>query len=312
MTSPTRAWLLGMLGVVVAAGGCWRTSVFAITGEAAMDGSGGDDGASPVICPSPALKPGDTSQTIRVGSLNRSYVLHIPPTYDGNNPVPMVVDFHLGGDSGSGELSSSPYPAETDPEGVVMAFPDGTKGPASTSWDIGPCCVAKVDDVAFAKALVAQVQTTACIDPNRIYAVGVGTGGGMAYYLACHAADVFAAVAPAAWDLLAENVNDCTPTRPITVLSFRGTADVVVPYNGGASSVVPGMPITFLGAKATFEKWAEIDGCTGSPSTEDSNGCSAYSSCQDGVEVILCTQKDGHQDPGNASFAWPVLKRHTL
>ena len=313
MTSATRAWLLGLLGVVVAAGGCWRTNVFAITGEAAMDGGGGADGASPVICPSPALKPGDTSQTIRVGSLNRSYVLHIPTSYDGNNPVPMVVDFHQGGDSGSSELSSSPYPAKTDPEGVIMVFPDGMKGPVNTtSWNIGPCCVAKVDDVAFARALVKDVQTTACIDPSRIYAVGVGTGGGMAYYLACRAADVFAAVAPAAWDLLAENVNDCAPSRPITVLSFRGTADSVVPYAGGASSVVPGMPITFLGAKATFEKWAELDRCTGSPSDEDSNGCSAYSSCQDGVEVILCTQQGGHQDPGNASFAWPMFKRHTL
>jgi polyhydroxybutyrate depolymerase len=312
MTSPTRTWLLGMLGVVVGAGGCWRTNVYAITGEAAVDGSHADDGAKPVICPSPALPAGDTSQTIRVGSLNRSYVLHIPSAYDGTNPVPLVVDFHQVGESGSIELSSSPYPAETDPEGVIMAFPDGKKGPGGTGWNIGPCCVANVDDVAFAKALVAEVQTTACIDPNRVYAVGVGTGGGMAYYLGCHAADVFAAVASAAWDLLAENENDCAPPRPITVLSFRGTADVVVPYAGGFSSAIPGMSITFLGAKATFEKWAQIDQCAGSPSAEDNNGCSTYASCQDGVEVILCTKQGGHEEHGDASVAWPVLKRHPL
>lgn len=311
MTSATRAWLLGIFGVVIASNlGCWRTNVYAITGKAAMDGGRGDDGTSPVTCRAPTQKSGDTRETVQVGSLSRSYVLHIPPTYDGNHPVPLVVDFHMGGDSGSNELSSSPYPAETDPEGVVMAFPDGKKGTAGTGWNIGPCCVANVDDVAFAKALVAQVQSTACIDPNRVYAVGVGTGGGMAYYLACHAADVFAAVAPAAWDLLAENVDDCNPPRPITVISFRGTADVVVPYTGGVSSVVSGMQITFLGAQATFETWAGIDRCTGSPSTEDSNGCSGYAGCQDGVEVILCTQQGGHQDTGNASVAWPVLKRH--
>jgi polyhydroxybutyrate depolymerase len=296
----------------VASTGCSRANVFAITGSSTLDGSSGDDSAKPVICPSPALNPGDTSQTIRVGSLNRSYVLHIPPTYDGNNPVPLIVDFHLGGDSGSSELSSSPYPAETNSEGVVMAFPDGAKGAAGTGWNIGPCCVANVDDVAFAKALVAQVQTTACIDPNRIYAVGVGEGGGMAYYVACHATDVFAAVAPAGFDLLAENVNACNPPRPITVLSFRGTDDVVAPYEGGVSAVIPGMSITFLGAKATFAKWAEIDHCTGSPSAGDNNGCSTYASCQDGVEVILCTKQGGHTEPGDASVAWPVLKRHTL
>ena len=86
----------------------------------------------------------------------------------------------------------------------------------------------------------------------------------MAHYVACHAADVFAAVAPAAFDLLEENVNGCIPQRPITVISFRGTADSRVPYTGGPSSLVLGMPITFLGAQATFEAWARIDRCTGS------------------------------------------------
>ena len=107
----------------------------------------------------------------------------------------------------------------------MMAFPDGLQGPAGTGWNVGPCCVADVDDVAFARALVAQIEAIACIDPDRVYAVGVLTGGGMAHYVACRAADVFAAAAPAAFDLLAENVDDCIPPRPITVISFRGTAD---------------------------------------------------------------------------------------
>jgi polyhydroxybutyrate depolymerase len=171
--------------------------------------------------------------------------------------------------------------------------------------------VKDVDDVAFAKALVEDVEKIACIDTKRVYAVGVSMGGGMAYYVACHAADVFAAVAPAAFDLLKENVGDCMPPRPITVISFRGTADSLVPYDGGASTVVLGMPVTFLGAQATFKKWAEIDQCTDSPSAEDSNGCSTYSTCQRGVEVILCTKQGGGLEAGNASVAWPVLKRHT-
>lgn len=152
-----------------------------------------------------------------------------------------------------------------------MAFPDGARGPAGTAWNVGPCCVADVDDVAFARAVVAHVQTLACIDPSRVYAVGVLTGGGLSHYLACRAADVFAAVAPAAFDLLEENVDDCAPSRPITVVSFRGTGESRVPYEGGPSSLVPGMPLTFLGARATFEKWAELNGCTGSPSAEDTN-----------------------------------------
>jgi polyhydroxybutyrate depolymerase len=298
---------LGSLGLALGFAGCSRATLDAVAHAPGMDG-----GSETVTCPSPALQAGNTNETVQVGSTSRNYVLHIPAKYDGSKPAPLILDFHAQNGSGSSELSSSPYPAQTDLEGVVMAFPTGLKGPGGAAWNVGPCCVANVDDVAFARALVAQVETTACIDPKRVYAVGLATGGGMAYYLACHAADVFAAVAPAAFDLLEENVGDCKPSRPVTVISFRGTADPLVPYAGGASSVVPGMPVTFLGAQATFQKWAEIDQCTDSPSAADSNGCSTYSACQGGVEVVLCTKQGGGMEAGNASVAWPVLRRHTL
>ena len=146
----------------------------------------------------------------------------MPSQYLGTMPVPLVVDFTPGG-SGSGERESSPYPTLTDPEGVIMAFPSGLGGPSGNAWNVGPCCVDNADDLAFAKALVAQVEKTACIDPKRVYAVGFSSmGGGMSHYLACHAADVFAAFAPAAFDLLEENLGDCAPPRPVTVISFRG------------------------------------------------------------------------------------------
>jgi polyhydroxybutyrate depolymerase len=284
----------------------------AVGGGAGIGGAGAAGGNGVATCPSPALPAGDTNETVQVGSITRSYVLHVPSTYDGSRPVPLVLDFHFLASSGSRERAMSPYPEQTDPEGVVVAFPNGLSGPAGTAWNVGPCCVANVDDVAFAKALVARIRTTACIDPERVYAVGGSLGGGMAYYLACHAADTFAAVASAAFDLLEEDVDDCTPPVPVTVISFRGTADSIIPYGGGAFSMVPGMPATVLGAQATFRKWADIDQCADSPSPEDSNGCSTYSACSGGVEVTLCTKQGGNQDLGNASVAWPVLKRHKL
>jgi len=307
-----RAVLLGLLAALAGGMGCARTDVYAVTGGPAADGGGGADGVAPLSCPSPALAAGDTSRTVKVGTASRSFVLHVPAAYDGARPVPLVLDFHGVGETGSSERGMSPYPAVLDREGVVMAFPDGLHGPAGTGWNVGPCCVANVDDVAFARAVVEQIQSLACIDRTRVYAVGVLTGGGMAHYLACHAADVFAAVAPAAFDLLQENVNDCTPPRPISVISFRGTDDSRVPYEGGYSSLVPNMPLTFLGAQATFEAWARIDQCTGSPSQPDADGCSHYTGCAGGVEVILCTKQGGREEPGDPTIAWPVLARHTL
>lgn len=294
-------------------------------GAAAIDAggtSGGGAGANPggsdaggggaTSCSVAAIAAGDRQRTLVVDGTTRSYLLHVPTTYDAKTPVPLVVDFHGVGATGSSERKSSPYPSALDPEGVIMAFPDGLKGPAGTAWNVGPCCVANVDDVAFTRALVAQIQVDACIDSSRIYAVGVLTGGGMAHYLGCHAADVFAAVAPAAFDLLAENVEDCTPSRPVSVISFRTTGTSRVPYSGGASSLVPGMPLTFLGAEETFRRWGAIDGCAGPASPRDADGCSAYSGCREGAEVILCTYEKAGEPPGDPAIAWPVLRRHTL
>jgi len=193
-----------------------------------------------------------------------------------------------------------------------MAFPTGLAGPSGNAWNVGPCCVAGVDDVAFARALVADVGQRACIDPKRVYAVGFSMGGGMTHYLACHAADVFAAFAPAAFDLLQENVGSCAPSRPVPIVAFRGTGDLTVPYAGGPSSVVPNMSIHFLGATSTFAQWAQFDGCQGSPSPADANGCSTYSSCNGGVSVTLCSKQGGGHEAGNASVAWPILKQYRL
>jgi polyhydroxybutyrate depolymerase len=314
MSSRTRrAALIWSCPLALGASGCTRADVQAITDESTMaTEAGAPSGLPSASCPAPVLTAGDTTETVLVGDVSRRFVLHVPSSYDGTKPAALIVDFHGMGETGQTERESSPYPAVTDAEGVIMAFPDGLRGPLGTAWNLGPCCVSNVDDLGFTRALVAYVKEKVCIDSQRVYAVGVLTGGGMVQHLACHAADIFAAVSPAAFDLLQEDVDACHPVRPISEIAFRGTADPRVPYAGGPSSLVPGMPITFLGARASFDKWGELNGCQGPPSSEAADGCSAYSDCAGDTEVMLCTKQGGGDDPGDARVAWPVLKRHTL
>jgi polyhydroxybutyrate depolymerase len=138
-------------------------------------------------------------------------------------------------------------------------------------------------------------------------------GGGMSHYLACNAADLFAAVAPSAFDLLAAEEEPCMPSRPISVISFRGTADPIVPYAGGASSPPNGLNVTihFQGAENTFKKWAELNGCTGEPMA-GSGGCRTYAQCKAGTEVTLCTKQGGSHDPGDAKLGWAFMKKHPM
>lgn len=286
------------------------------TSEASSSSAEGSDTTSDATssaapaCPASGAAPGDATITVTVGTIERTYVLHVPAAYDGSSPVPLIIDFHGAGGTGRDQRETSPYPPLTDPEGVIMAFPDGVSGPIGTAWNVGPCCVPGVDDLAFVDALLQDVSRRTCIDPRRIYAVGVLTGGGMAHYLACERASVFAAVSPAAFDLAEETVVGCEPSHPVGVVAFRGTADPKVPYEGGSSMLVPNMTVTFLGAEQSFRRWAEMNQCTGEPSPRDPQGCQAFTNCADGVEVVLCSKEDGPAEAGDASIAWPILKRH--
>jgi polyhydroxybutyrate depolymerase len=289
-------------------------------GTSGTAGTTGTGGSGPVTCPSTILKSGDTTLTVQVPAtttgptpgpaMSRTYILHVPTAYKGTSPVPLVVDYHPLGGSGSQEESGSPFKAQTDPEGVVTAYPNGKSGPSGGAWNVVGCCVANTDDVAFSRALVAQVETMACIDPKRVYAVGFSMGGGMSEFLACVANDLFAATAPQSFDLLTGNETFCAG-RPISVISFRSTNDTLVNYTGGNSAVVSGMAINFLGAVGTFNFWGKFDGCTDTPSAADSHNCQYYKSCKGGVQVGLCTMNSGHAY-GDATVGWPFIKQFSL
>jgi len=88
---------------------------------------------------------------------------------------------------------------------------------------------------------------------------------------------------------------------------------MTVPYDGGATQPPNGLPVTiyFLGAQPTFQKWAQLDQCTGSAGT-DANGCATYTQCAAGVDVTLCTIQGGTHSPGNASQGWAFMQGHSL
>src|SRR5205814_1214846 len=70
-----------------------------VAGRGGAGGGGTGTGGSAVggatgTCPASALAPGDSNKNVMVGTLNRSYVLHIPTGYTGSKPLPLVIDFH--------------------------------------------------------------------------------------------------------------------------------------------------------------------------------------------------------------------------
>lgn len=268
----------------------------------------------PVGCQPPffddgSLSPGRHNRTIRVDGRSRQYTLVVPRSYTGNSPVPLMLDFHPLMMTAQYEMSNSGTRNLAEREGFIVAYPQGL----NNAWNFGPCCTRdrNVDDVGFAMAIIDQLSSQGNIDASRIYATGYSNGGGLSHYLACQEADTIAAVAPAAFDLVEEV--PCNPSRPISVYIKRGRTDPIVPYAGGRSVPPTGYrldPIHFLGANGTFEKWADVNGCTGAPQNLG-GGCQAYKNCDGGAEVVLCSMPGGHV-AWDAEEAWNYLKTKSL
>jgi polyhydroxybutyrate depolymerase len=270
-------------------------------------GTGGTGGSDPAPCPASAtLTAGDTTTMIMVDGTERSFLVHVPPGYDGTTRVPIVFDFHgLGGNSNQ-QKNLSRWDDVADTQGFVVVYPQGLEN----AWNAGLCCSDGSDDVAFVRAIIQTLQTEACIDAKRVYASGCSNGGGMSYKLACDAADVITGVAPVDFDCVdGAGCGDCSPSRPVPVVQFRGTNDTLVPYEGSGA---------FSGARANFSNWGEINMCAGAAqSLAQHAGCETYPMCSAAAETILCTVQNGTHCGSYGSFmiaevAWDVLQHHAL
>jgi len=303
-----------------------------VAGASGQGGTGGGTaGSSGGQCPATATAaPGETNKSIMVGTLMRTYVLHVPTGYTGKTPVPVVFDFHGLGGSGASQKGLSGWATLGDSKGFITVFPNGV----GNSWNIGRCCstaqTQNVDDVGFVRAIIKQLQTDACIDTKRVYASGCSNGGGMSYRLACDAADVIAAVAPVDCDCVTGSTSNpscasCNPSRPISEIAFRATGDQVVPYNGGqcpiAADCPPGMSCSnfdFPGAMTNFSTWATIDQCTGSAQTLSCHpACQTNATCGSGAQITLCTQQGGshcgnYASLGITNIAWEMFQKAAL
>ena len=75
--------------------------------------------------------------------------------------------------------------------------------------------------------------------------------------------DTFAAVAPVAGALLTD---PCRPGRPVSVISFHGSVDPVVPYAGGGTVNPTGQP--FPPTQQSIATWVGLDGCAATPKVQ--------------------------------------------
>ncbi|KAG9630820.1 alpha/beta-hydrolase, partial [Aureobasidium melanogenum] len=246
------------------------------------------------------LTQGGASQTNSLnfttsGGVLRSYLLHIPSSYNINTPAPIAFSYHGRTETPQDQESISGMSNETMNPNYLVVYPQAI----DLQWQGDPAAVG-YDDIGFTMELLANLSSTFCIDSARVYAAGKSNGGGFAAnVLACdpQASRVFAGFAGASGAYYQGTTDvgctdatvtfSCNPGRyPVPIFTTHGDADTTIPYTGGGrrGRCLPSIPLFMT-------SWA-VRNSLGSSNTS----------------VSLYNNNVVRYDYGNASF--PQLSAH--
>jgi polyhydroxybutyrate depolymerase len=163
-------------------------------------------------------------RTWRLTLAGREYLLTRPA--DGPGPHGLILNLHGLTSNLVQQLTYSRLADHAPARGYVVVTPQGSG--RVPHWTIPP--LAGVDDVGYLRAVLDAVTTAVPVDPGRRFVTGISNGAAMAMALARSWPGYFAAVAPVA----GVNAIPMRPVAGIGICAFHGTADRVVPFEGGS------------------------------------------------------------------------------
>jgi polyhydroxybutyrate depolymerase len=252
------------------------------------------------------------------GGRERTYIRYVPPGMQPGKAIPLVLDLAAYSPASNEESFSGftkPDAAgrvKADDVGAVVITPEPVNGAgALLTWNY----VGKpgwTDDQLFVSDLLDNIEAATCIDLDRVLVMGFAVGGVFGSILACDQADRFAALVTVSG---LYSPASCAPSKPLPVLSFHGTADRFIPFDGGVGSGAGELGLTeettagmlFMGrregALQSSQAWADHDGCTVGP-TEAPGAAGvtrkSWTGCTNGTTVELCVIEGGeHTWPGS-------------
>ncbi len=262
-----------------------------------------------ILSPQPAAAGDATSHTIDVNGVSRTYLLYVPAGQNGKR-LPAFIMLHGSGSTGAQHERYSNFDAFAQTHGLVVMYPNGI----DKHWNDGRVIghESTNDDIAFMKAMLAEVTAQGVIDPKRVYAAGISNGGFMAQHMACVMPDALAGIAVVAATQPVDAA--CPSARPMPVIFFHGTADKLVPFNGGPIAPQFGNRGSALSNAQAVAVWQKRNGCgavqkTQLPTKNDQLAVTVETySCPAGrgLENVI-VQDGGHTWPG-AHQGWLATK----
>lgn len=222
-----------------------------------------------------------TKCTLNVSGTDRQYYVQLPKSYDPSTPYRLVFQFHPWG--GSADQALTMYGLNSGLADSIFVTPQGLD-----AGDNGPGWAnTNGQDIAFTKAMLADVEGKYCVDTARIFSVGFSYGGMMSFALGCEMSDTFRAIAPMSGALYSDP--SCKGTGPhIAMWGSHGLNDTVVPIANGRSA---------------RDKILQENHCGTTTTPVEPSPCVKYEGCDPGYEVTWCEWDGPHGIPSFGSKA---------
>lgn len=215
---------------------------------------------------------------------------------------PILVELHGTGTDVRENLKNRFFPnfkTVSNIEPILIARPQG----ANRVWDILPAKFedwrrlagtdgVQVDDIAFIRAVVADIVGKDGGDPKRVFLYGISVGGQMAARVACEMADELRAVAALLATALTSQLEECASAKPIPFLLMASKTDPAIAYGGLSVDA----RYSRAGAEETVASFVRRNGCQKTEEREvarsdPNDGMTAtvvrHSECAAGAEVLF-------------------------
>lgn len=193
--------------------------------------------------------------TITHDGLQREYILYVPASYTGIEPVPLLFNFHGFGGNAEEQMEWGDFRPIADSAGFLVVHPQGTDYNGVTFWNIGQD-TSIVDDIGFTAAMIDSIDEEYNIDRDRVYATGKSLGGFFSIHLAGQLSDKIAAISSVSGTMTQDMYNNMSPVHPTPFMHIHGTDDPLVPYNGN--------PV-YLPVADVLDYWIGFNNCNTTP-----------------------------------------------
>ena len=172
------------------------------------------------------------NRTLFFDGQNRSFIVYVPPSYDGSTQVPLVFNFHGGGGTSSSFIFTNDMRPIADTANFIAVYPQAAVDPTDGSNSWLHKTPTTHNDVNFIEAIIDTLSNEYNIDNDRVYACGYSEGGIFSYELGCRLNNRIAGFASVSGSMLVDafrvsyyNLGNCSPIHPTAVLLIAGTSD---------------------------------------------------------------------------------------